>query len=576
MSSQQAFDPTFASIVEISSYMQPWPILYENHPLAQFHAKFWGKNMADEEKQWLDAQKASPATGSEFGLRNQVGEDAVVNEKMVVDVTMDEATTMDPDDDIIPGCYMLDIGIDGLISKLWIRAEYIRVFNSVNAHYDEPSFVGKAPCAVVTGQPGIGKSVWVYYALRRCFAERRPVIWYFKQRCHLFVEEGVYEMPNDFQRAELKSFIWTFVDSDEDSVGIPDYLVPRGTPLFVIFSTSPRRARWSRLHKTVMAPLVAIMNPWKRKEILRAASIYPLGRINESRTNEIFDQLGPTPRLCIEYQLDPNALSLYEKDICTALSKVTSKDLELLLVAAGNGGLGIDSMFDTIALLTRQSLDDAYSPGMATPITPYIQSRLSYQFRNLERKELLRLYKTFAKVREGRKMAGVFFEALAQRNLQEGITLEVVPMVKLDEARNGVPQWCSRHVSTINSKPEEQRMVALNIDIDPIRTEEFAENKRLSLARDVMYVPEADNKVALNSFIWLNEGLFIFQFTTAEAHGLLDFFKEYVDPFPSSCKILFIVGPKQQLTCPQPRNATLRELDMYSAVVDVEAEISYW
>ena len=264
-------------------------------------------------------------------------------------------------------------------------------------------------------------------------------------------------------------------------------------------------------------------------------------------------------------------------DLCTALSKVTSNDLELLLSTACCGDLGIDSAVHKIALLSRESLDDVYSPRMAIPITPYIQSRLSNRFRNLERKELLRLYKTFAKVREGRKMAGVFFEALAQTALQEGITLELVPMVKLDEARNGVPQWHSSHVFLTNSKLEGKRKVALTrqlkIKFKPIRTEEFAENKRLSLARDVMYVPEADNKVALSSFIWLNEGVFIFQFTTAEndiKRGLLDFFNEYVVPFPSSWKFLFIIEPKQQLVCPQPRNTTLRELGMYSAVVDVK------
>jgi len=113
------------------------------------------------------------------------------------------------------------------------------------------------------------KSVWVYYALRRCLAERKLVIWYFKECCYLFVEEGVYEMPADFQTTELKPFIWTLVDSDEAPEAVPPYLVPHSTPLFVIFSTSPRRDRWSCLHKTVR-PKHVIMNPWKRKEILRA------------------------------------------------------------------------------------------------------------------------------------------------------------------------------------------------------------------------------------------------------------------------------------------------------------------
>ena len=113
------------------------------------------------------------------------------------------------------------------------------------------------------------KSVWVYYALRRCLAERKPVVWYSKERCYLFVEEGVYEMPADFQQANFKSYIWTLVDSDEAPEGVPPYLVPHRTPLSVVFSTSPCGDKWSRLHKTVR-PVVTIMNPWKRKEILRA------------------------------------------------------------------------------------------------------------------------------------------------------------------------------------------------------------------------------------------------------------------------------------------------------------------
>ncbi|EDR05961.1 uncharacterized protein LACBIDRAFT_329135 [Laccaria bicolor S238N-H82] len=387
-------ESAFASVVKIPSYMQPWPILEKDEPFAMLHAKFWDKSMVVEEQRWLKAQQASPATGSEYGLRDQEGEermDAVDNE------TMDEATTMDPEDDIISGCYMLDIDIDELeLTSLWIRAEYIRVFNLVNAYYDKPTSVRRAPCVVVTGQPGIGKSVWVYYALRRCLAERKPVIWYYQKHCYLFVEEGVYVMPDHFQKAHFKRFIWTLVDSDEAKEGVPEYLVPHGTRLFVIYSTSPRRDRWSRLHKTVR-PIVAIMNPWERKEILRVASTYTLDGINESRTNEIFDQLGPTPRLCIDYQLDSMAMRQYEQDLRTAMiSVITTDKLESL----------------------------AWSlPSLLT----------SNQDSPMERKEHLRLYKGFA-VRE--RIAGVFFEAVAQTALQEGITLELVPVIKSDEARH--------------------------------------------------------------------------------------------------------------------------------------------
>lgn len=94
--------------------------------------------MKDEESEWRDTQ---PGYGD--GRMDQ-----------------DQDETTDMDDDIIPGCYVLDIGIPRLaVSRLWIRADYIRLFNFFQMHYDtyaQP--IGRAPSAVLTGQPGIGES----------------------------------------------------------------------------------------------------------------------------------------------------------------------------------------------------------------------------------------------------------------------------------------------------------------------------------------------------------------------------------------------------------------------------------
>lgn len=103
--------------------------------------------------------------------------------------------------DVIPGCYVLNIGIKGLErSKFWIRADYIRVYNYLETINDGTSKAeGVAPSAIITGQPGIGKSVWVYYVLRRRLEERKPVIWYRDGSCLLFVEEGVYQALDKFR-----------------------------------------------------------------------------------------------------------------------------------------------------------------------------------------------------------------------------------------------------------------------------------------------------------------------------------------------------------------------------------------
>jgi hypothetical protein len=86
------------------------------------------------------------------------------------------------------------------------------------------------------------------------------------------VDEGVYQLPAGPLKDRFKTIVWTLVDSDESKEGVPDYLVSRGTSLFVIYSTSPARERWSRMHKTVRETIV-IMNPWSKAEIYRAYDI---------------------------------------------------------------------------------------------------------------------------------------------------------------------------------------------------------------------------------------------------------------------------------------------------------------
>jgi hypothetical protein len=69
---------------------------------------------------------------------------------------------MDEEDSeyFISGCYVLDINIPGLpISRLWIRADYIRIFNYFQTIYDDyADLTEKAPSGVLTGQPGVGES----------------------------------------------------------------------------------------------------------------------------------------------------------------------------------------------------------------------------------------------------------------------------------------------------------------------------------------------------------------------------------------------------------------------------------
>ncbi|KAF8337726.1 hypothetical protein F5887DRAFT_531087 [Amanita rubescens] len=213
-------ESNFTSVVRFAPLGQ-WPKIDDDQPFAKLHAKFWGISMLHEEQEWRNSQQPIPAVGDELETEDHM------------DMNFDAD---DVDADVIPGCYVLNIGIKGLErSKIWIRADYIRVYNYLETINDGISKAeGVAPGAIITGQPGIGKSVWVYYVLRRRLAERKPVIWYREGSCLLFVEEGVYKAPDKFRPSFFHKFVWTVVDSDESEEGIPSHLVPQGTRLFMI------------------------------------------------------------------------------------------------------------------------------------------------------------------------------------------------------------------------------------------------------------------------------------------------------------------------------------------------------
>ena len=149
---QESFTPQesgsdFASVVHIPKRGEQWPKLDDDDQLTLFHAKFWGKSMAIEEQEWRSVQSGDPARARD---EDQDGDDPMGDD-------------VDEDDDIIPGCYLLDLGINDTVPKIWIRADYIRIYDFLEAHYKKspaPSF--RAPAAVITGQPGIGQFQGVF------------------------------------------------------------------------------------------------------------------------------------------------------------------------------------------------------------------------------------------------------------------------------------------------------------------------------------------------------------------------------------------------------------------------------
>jgi hypothetical protein len=136
MCTQQESESGFALVVRIPRRMGLWPKLDDEEPLTQLHAKFWGTSMADEEREWCSM------AGGEQQIQH-------VEDGVVVDWHLS--------DEIRPGCYQLDIIKDITVSKIWIRADYIWVYDHTEAYYKRPRLPGQPPALVIMGQSGIGE-----------------------------------------------------------------------------------------------------------------------------------------------------------------------------------------------------------------------------------------------------------------------------------------------------------------------------------------------------------------------------------------------------------------------------------
>jgi hypothetical protein len=117
--------PTLDSVFSDRSDSASWSKLKDRHPISQLRSEFWGKNIEEEAKQWRKSHST---------------------------------VKVDRTNDIGPECYGLDLGIIKFkSSKLWVRQDYIRIYDYCSKRHEEgpSSATEMARSVVITGQPGI-------------------------------------------------------------------------------------------------------------------------------------------------------------------------------------------------------------------------------------------------------------------------------------------------------------------------------------------------------------------------------------------------------------------------------------
>ncbi|TFK64832.1 hypothetical protein BDN72DRAFT_962952 [Pluteus cervinus] len=281
---------------EFQELVNTWPHLPSAHPLSRFHAKFWGISLELERAEWRAAHAA-------------------------------RLSSMGPDwsgtHEIKSTCYVLDIGFSELgVDKLWVRADYNHAYQCMKEHCPGTTErVLRSPSAVLTGSPGVGKTYFMIYALRRRIGEQEITLLYRDNTLYLFWEGGVHEVPRIPPQGFSYYKPWLLINSDEAPKGVPPELLDQDTPYFVVYCASPPETRWLSMSKGTN-PGRFVLNPWTKEEIHEVAAIRfenpDLGAIDA-----VYDNYGPTPRLCIDYVADKAKLEEYKTSLDALISTLS-------------------------------------------------------------------------------------------------------------------------------------------------------------------------------------------------------------------------------------------------------------
>ncbi|KAG3088026.1 hypothetical protein PI125_g18484 [Phytophthora idaei] len=174
--------------------------------------------------------------------------------------------------------------------------------------------------AVVTGTPGVGKSVFVYYVMWRLIKDKKRVLLFDSEGNFYFDGTTMFTckaLPDKSNLQFWSTDLWCLVDS-LDPTSIPGLPYRRCS---VLLASTPRRDCIGEFKKLAPTPDVFYMPLWSKEELATIAPMYPhAAAVWENR----FECLGGVPRLVLQdIETDPQAWLMSACNSCSLNDCIT-------------------------------------------------------------------------------------------------------------------------------------------------------------------------------------------------------------------------------------------------------------
>ncbi|KAK7690867.1 hypothetical protein QCA50_005969 [Cerrena zonata] len=231
------------------------------------------------------------------------------------------------------------------VPALLIRQEYIESYNALVKDASDPSAIG----TVVTGQSGIGKTLFLFYVLVMRLQARQPVaIETDQSEYFVFTEAGVSIEPKGnslvdiLRRWTSSTQVWALsnssIDLDQPSSG---FRRARSLGAYLIQATSPCVHRWKQWLKEYGARMF-VMDLWPEDELFALGSL--IGVEDPHTLVAAARKWGPSPRKLIS--LHQGRLSSQNLDsILNAKARKIANDPIGMLIKVEDASLESDVVF---------------------------------------------------------------------------------------------------------------------------------------------------------------------------------------------------------------------------------------
>ncbi|KAG8990867.1 hypothetical protein FRB94_013025 [Tulasnella sp. JGI-2019a] len=276
-------------------------------------------------------------------------------------------------------------------TRILYRKEYQDLYQMLKDHRLQYPENG----AVVTGLPGIGKTVFLFYLMIALTMDGEPFAVHVDPKyVYLVRGPGLVEIIDMAVAGHtLQDFHWALSDSDAESIRPPSIFVNYQATCYVVQTTSPHVDRWWwKKHRGAKS---FVMEPFSWGEMYFVGyvedKVFPRVRSDTGTTRKristpsvdlnvlakMFTLYGSSPRLCIDITRDENSRTTWENSIHPILSDIANLPQlisQLFLMKTTKGDM-LSQLFPLHPGPVRQPVVDVATPYIFGKIIDVLESK---------------------------------------------------------------------------------------------------------------------------------------------------------------------------------------------------------